>query len=43
VRERKLRSTAASLLRFRGSLMSYTCYVYKIERKVAKTQCEFAL
>src|ERR1700722_6887150 len=34
MRERKLRSTAESLLRFRGSLIPYTCYIYKIKRKV---------
>src|ERR1700722_16168498 len=34
MRERKLRSTAERLLRFRGSLIPYTCYIYKIKRKV---------
>src|SRR6267378_3619704 len=35
MRERKLRSTAESLVRrFRGSLIPYTCYIYKIQRKV---------
>jgi len=36
MRERKLRSTAESLLRFRGSLIPYTCYIYKIKRKVKR-------
>src|SRR6267143_3623258 len=34
MRERKLRSTAESLVRFRRSLITYTCYIYKIKRKV---------
>jgi hypothetical protein len=34
MRERKLRSVAESLVRFRGSLIPYTCYIYKIQRKV---------
>ncbi len=34
MRERKLRSTAESLLRFTGSLIPYACYIYKIQRKV---------
>src|SRR6267142_3944598 len=34
MRERKLRSTAESLLRFRGSLISYNYNMYKIKRKV---------
>ena len=34
MRERKLRSTAESLVRLRGSLMSYTYNKYKIQRKV---------
>src|SRR6516164_718214 len=36
MRERKLRSTAESLLRLRGSLIPYTCYIYKIQRKVKR-------
>src|SRR5260370_29966711 len=36
MRERKLRSTAESLVRFRGSLIPYTCYIYKIKRKVKR-------
>src|SRR2546430_6448887 len=34
MRERKLRSTAESLVRFRGSRIPYTYYIYKIQRKV---------
>ena len=34
MRERKLRSTAESLVRLRESLMPYTHYIYKIQRKV---------
>src|SRR5882762_6875301 len=34
MRERKLRATAESLVRFRGSLIPYTYYIYKIKRKV---------
>src|SRR6266478_5648194 len=34
MRERKWRSAAESLLRCRGSLIPYTCYIYKIQRKV---------
>src|ERR1019366_1535413 len=34
IRERKLRSVAESLVRFRESLMSYTYYIYKIWEKV---------
>src|SRR2546427_3813289 len=34
MRERKLRSTAESLVRFKGSRITYTYYIYKIKRKV---------
>src|SRR6266436_5467381 len=34
MRERKLRSTAESLVRFRGLLIPYTYNIYKIKRKV---------
>ena len=34
MRERKLRSTAESLVRLRESLIPYTHYIYKIQRKV---------
>ena len=34
MRERKLRSTAESLVRLRKSLIPYTHYIYKIQRKV---------
>src|SRR5207247_3624005 len=34
MRERKLRSTAESLERLRRSLIPYTYYIYKIQRKV---------
>jgi hypothetical protein len=34
MRERKLRSTAESLLRLRGSLIPYTYNIYKTQRKV---------
>jgi hypothetical protein len=36
MRERKLRSTAESLDRLRGSLIPYIYYIYKIKRKVKR-------
>src|SRR5260370_40979326 len=36
MRERKLRSTAESLVRLKGSLIPYTYSIYKIQRKVKR-------